>query len=386
MASYLVCSPGASYATGDVFTGLVGGLRRLGHRVDVYDLEHRITIAGVALKTVWGWHKKRGGPLAGVRPGAADIVHEACIGLHHQYWRGPRDGSEGPYAAVLVMSGMYCHPDILATMHRAGVPVGLVLSESPYDVQKEYRVAKHADVCWTNERSSVQVLRYANPNAHYLPHAHDPEKHRLDAEADLDVAAHDVVFVGTGFEERIEVLEAVDWSGIGLGLYGSWGLLGSRHRLRRYVRGGVVTNQAAAALYRKAKIGLNLYRTSMGFGKGAPRVQGAESLNPRALELAACGVFTISDYRPEVAEVFGPVVPTFTDPAELGPLIRSWLSDDRGRRFIAKCLPSYVTDRTFDAMAAQVAGDLERVIPRPMDAASIESLSLAREYAAAGAP
>jgi glycosyltransferase involved in cell wall biosynthesis len=152
---------------------------------------------------------------------------------------------------------------------------------------------------------------------------------------------------------------------IDLGLYGSWGLLGSRHRLRKHVRGGVVTNQAAAALYRRAKIGLNLYRTSMGFGKGAPRVQGAESLNPRALELAACGVFTVSDYRPEVAEVFGPLVPTFTDPAELGPLLQRWLAADEGRRRLAAQLPSCVAARTFDAMAAQVAADLERVTAAP---------------------
>lgn len=359
----LLCvHPAAEYATGDVFSGLLGGLRRLGHRVDVYGLGHRITLAGSALKTAWRWHKKHGGPLAEVKPGPGDIVHAASVELHHQFWRGPHDDSSRPYDAVLIVSAMYLHPDIMVTLQRAGVPIGLLLTESPYDTQKEFRVARWADVCWTNERAAVQVLRFANPNTHYLPHAFDPEKHRPDTETDPDVAAHDVVFVGTGFEERIEILEAVDWDGIDLGLYGSWGLLGSRHRLRKYVRGGVVTNHGAVALYRKAKIGLNLYRTSMGFGKGAPRIWEAHSLNPRALELAACGVFTISDHRSEVQEVFGDAVPTFEAPEELRPLVRRWLVDGAGRERIAAQLPGLVANRTFDAMAAQVAADLGRIV------------------------
>lgn len=354
--------PGSEVATGDVFTGLVGGLRRLGHHVDVYALGHRITLAGVALKTVWRWHKQNGGPLAAIKPGVGDIVHEASTALVYQFFRGPA-GDTGPYDAVVVVTGMYLHPDILVVLKRAGVPVGLLLSESPYDMMKEFRVARLANVCWTNERASVQVLRYANPNTHYLSHAHDPEKHTPAVpEDEPDVPAHDVVFVGTAFEERIWALEAVDWSGIDLGLYGNWGLLGSRHRLRRHVRAGVVTNAMAAALYRRAKIGLNLYRSSMGYGRGTAHVLEAHSLNPRALELAACGVFTISDWRSEVAEVFGWHVPTFRAPGELEPLLRWWLADDGARAGVAALLPACVRGRTFDAMAAQVAADLERVL------------------------
>ena len=107
----------------------------------------------------------------------------------------------------------------------------------------------------------------------------------------------------------------------------------------------------------------------MGFAKDAPRVTDADSLNPRALELAACGVFTVSDFRREVREVFGDLVPTFADPKDLGPLIRKWLADDAGRRTVAAQLPGCVADRTFDQMAAQVAGDLERAVGRRAPAA-----------------
>ena len=58
------------------------------------------------------------------------------------------------------------------------------------------------------------------PNTHYLPVGYDPAQHgpQMNGEA----PAHDVVFVGTGFESRVALLSQVDWSGIDLGLYGAW--------------------------------------------------------------------------------------------------------------------------------------------------------------------
>jgi hypothetical protein len=173
------------------------------------------------------------------------------------------------------------------------------------------------------------------------------------------------VFIGTGFAERIDTLAAVDWAGLGidLGLYGTWELLGSRHRLRRFVRGGVVPNAEAMALCKAAKITLNLYRTSRGFGRQAPRIEAADSLNPRALELAASGVFSLSDWRPEVEETFGvgegALVPTFRTPKpNWKRSCARWLPEAAGRQEIAARLPACVAGRTYDAMAQQIVMQL----------------------------
>src|SRR5207245_643231 len=91
--------------------------------------------------------------------------------------------------------------------------------------------------------------------------------------------------------------------------------------LRQYVHEGIVPNELAAALYRQAKIGLNLYRSSRDFDSGT-RITTAESLNPRALELAADGCFQISTWRAEVWEVFNHSVPTYEDARHLDWLIR----------------------------------------------------------------
>ena len=226
----------------------------------------------------------------------------------------------------------------------------------------QLRMAPFADICWVNERTSVERFRKVNPNTFYLAHACDPAKHYPKAKADENVPAHDVVFVGTGFQERIEILGAVDWSGIDFGLYGSWALLGSRHRLRRYIRGKMIDNDETAALYRRAKIGLNLYRQSMGFGRKAPRIEYAESLSPRAYELAACGRFYVSEHRAESEEVFGSLVPTFQSPDELAPLLRSWLKNDAAREIVSRRLAYTVKGHAWKDRAEQMIGDLNSVL------------------------
>jgi hypothetical protein len=247
---------------------------------------------------------------------------------------------------------MFLHPDIIILMKRAGLRVVVLFTESPYDQERELTIAKLVDGCWTSERTSVDAFA-AVTKAGYLPHAWHPERHRpAFLHGDADVPSHDVVFVGTGFHERIAWLDAIDWTGIDLGLYGNWQHLGSRNVLRAYVRDGVVDNAKAAALYRRAKVGLNLYRTA----------DAAESLSPRAYELARCGAFHLSTFRAEVPEVFGALVPTFTAPAEASALIRQWMADPEGRARVQEQLPACVAESSWVQRSTRVIGDLQMLL------------------------
>jgi spore maturation protein CgeB len=265
---------------------------------------------------------------------------------------------------------MFLHPDIFVMMKRAHLKVFVLFTETPYDIEKELVVAKLVDGCWTNERSSVGTFQAVNEHSGYLPHAWHPERHQVGSQpGDEDVAAHDVVFVGSAFRERVDWLNAIDWTGIDLGLYGSWESLSSRHRLREFVKGNQIDNATTAALYRRAKIGLNLYRTSVGFGKNTPHITHAESLNPRAYELAACGAFHLSTHRAEVAEVFGHRVPTFTtsdnsfhQAHDASTLIRAWLHDDSNRMALASQLPACVAESSWRTRATTVIGDLQTLL------------------------
>jgi spore maturation protein CgeB len=359
---FFVVHPGADTSTSDVFDGLTGALKRAGHEVLVYQLSGLIDHAGSWLTHLYKRRRKAlrdaedaQGLAELPRPTPADVIYQAVSGVFERVIRYQPD-------VVLAVSAMWFPPDAIILLRRLGVPVATVLTESPYEDAAQEKVAALSSIVWTNERESLAPLRLANPLTFYLPHAFDPDRHQtttVEGE-ETDLPAHDVVFVGTGFEERVEVLQDVDWSGIDLGLYGNWQLLGSRSKLRQYVRDGNVPNTVAAALYRRAKIGLNLHRSSMGFGRHAPHIESASSLNPRAYELAATGSFYLSDERAEGQELFGDLVPTFTSPRELQDLVRRYLADDAARAALAARLPAAIAGQTFDARAAQIVSDLRR--------------------------
>jgi spore maturation protein CgeB len=336
--------PGSSVSTSDVHNGLIAGLRADGHQVWEYALDGRIESTAQWLTANWR-RKKKQGPA----PTPAEILKFAGEPLVARALAIMPD-------VVIVVSAMYLHPDILVLLRRAGIRVAILFTESPYDDERQARLVPWADVCWTNERTSAAAM-----GIRYLPHAWAPDVHQPACDEDADVPAHDVVFVGTGFQERIDLLSRMTFGALDVGIYGTWNLIGPRSHLRSYLRGGYVSNAKAAALYRRAKIGLNLYRQSMGFGKDAPRITHAESLNPRAYELAATGCFTISDARAEVAEVFGDLVPTFETPDQASELLQQWAHDDRGRAAVAAQLPSAVATATWHTRAQHVIRDLAAV-------------------------
>ena len=352
----LLVGSGASWSTADVEEGIVHGLKANGAEVIRYRLDGRIMGAHKWLYNAWRLKKKSQPDFP--KPTQADVLYQAGMGALERALRHQVD-------AVIAVSGMFLHPDVLVLMKRAGLTVTVLFTESPYDLEQELKMSQLVHGVWTNERTSVPAFRSVQPNAWYLPHAWHPERHKPGLQpGDEAVRAHDVVFVGSAFRERVEWFHAIDWTGIDLGLYGNWDCLAPRDRLRKYLIAKETDNRVSAALYRRAKIGLNLYRQSKGFGNHAPLKAAAlaQSLSPRAYELAACGAFHLSEYRAEVAEVFGTSVPTFASPTEAAALIRSWLVDDTGRAAIAASLPAVVAESSWVHRARQVMSDLTALV------------------------
>ncbi len=349
----IVAHPGASFATADVFWGLFHGLKY--HDVEVFPYRFDQRLAAARASLYWEWRTKKRHQPDLPQPNAADLSYGAGIGLIEMALRQQAD-------VVIVVSAMLLHPDVLIRLKQAHLRVVVLFTESPYDHEQEMKVARLVDGGWTNERCVVGEFRKVNPCFGYLPHGFDPIVHRTDTPIDESVPAHDVVFVGTGFRERYRWFNSIDWTGINLGLYGSWDKKLLNKQVRPMVRGGIVDNARAALLYRRAKIGLNLYRTSKGWGADAPQIAHAESVNPRAYELAATGTFFLSDYRSESREVFGDLVPMFRSPIEAAGLIRQWLADDAGRAHIAAALPASIAEASWIARTTTVLGDLQQLL------------------------
>jgi len=354
----LLVHPGASWSTADVYDGLKCGLEHHGVEVEEYRLDLRFEASYSAVMALWRTKRKRQPELE--MPNQIDVEYHASVGVLEMSMRLRVD-------VVLVVSGMLLHPDVILMLKEAGRKVVILFTETPYDIEKELGRAGLVDGCWTCERSSLSAFRAVNPHSGYLPHAWHPEKHYVAPQEGLaDLPSHDVVFVGSAFAERVEWFNSIDWTGIDLGLYGIWTNLKGMRRLkpqvRLCVRSESIPNYMTAALYRRAKIGLNLYRTSKGFGQHVEKITHAESLSPRAYELAACGAFHLSEYRAEVPEVFGECVPTFKTPAEASDQMRYWLTQPVKRRALAAQLPACVAEMSWIDRAKTVLGDLQTVL------------------------
>lgn len=354
----LVIHPGASWSTHDVYEGLTFGLRAHGVEVFTYRLDTQLDASQKSLYWLWRTRKRSVPDLP--KPNGADVLHHAGICALDSALDRQVD-------VILVVSAMYIHPSLIVKWKRAGLRVVVLFTESPYDLEQEHAIAALVDGCWTNERTAVAGFRAVNPRTGYLPHAWHPETHTTAGPIPADVPAHDVVFVGSGFKARAQWFNSIDWTGINLGLYGTWDKVGLAPALQACVQPLVVTNQYAAWLYRRAKMGLNLYRRSRGFGlDGPPLTHVAESLNPRAYELAALGVFHLSDARAEVEERFGDLVPTFTTAGEAAVLIRHYLTDNDERVRLAAALPATVAEASWVQRSRDVIGDLRRLLfPAP---------------------
>jgi len=354
----LLAHPGASWSTADVFDGLNYGLQQLGVEVQHYRLDTRLEASANALHALWRKRKKAQPDLP--KPNNVDIVYHAGVGIVEAALRWQPD-------VVLIVSAMFLHPDVVLMLKRARQRVCVLFTESPYDHAEELKIAAMVDGCWTNERACLPDFRAVNPRSGYLAHGWHPLKHGPHPlDLGVGVRAHDVVFVGSFFPERVEFFNAIDWTGIDLGIYGTWKGLGLKKQVRACCYGDQIENVYASALYRAAKIGLNLYRTRGSKRLPLTHADGRrlvpESLSPRAYELAACGAFSISEARAEVSEVFGERVPTFSTAAEASVLMRTWLQDDSGRRQMAAELPACVAEASWVERAKTVAGDLQRLM------------------------
>lgn len=245
---------------------------------------------------------------------------------------------------VFIVSGMALHPDAIWMLRRIGIPAAVLFTESPYndEQQREFHAVYPEMLCFTTERTS------AHHGWQYLPHAYDPHIHApAPAEPEWDV-----LLIGTLWRERIALLERVNWTGIRAKFIGTWVAppLPQDSPAGLHYEEGCVHNYEAPKYYGRAHICLNPYRDG----------DGAESLNPRAYELAACGAFQLSSFRAELRDVFGDGAVGVYAPETLDGEIRHWLADAEARRWCAAEAQRRVQAHTFDARLETLLGALER--------------------------
>ncbi len=230
--------------------------------------------------------------------------------------------------AVIIVSPQYMPMTIVQMLRKAGKKTIGYFTECPYeDTGLAPQQAAFFDYVFVNDRNSVQLFRSFCEKVFYLPHSFDPALHYP---AEQPPQSERVIFIGTGYKNRMEFLTAVDWSGIDLELYGIW-WLDKRRKLFKYLRGEVLENENVSALYRDSAANISIHRVTR---DGVRDIDDGEaySAGPRTWELAACGAFQVSDYRQEIADIFGDAVPFYKTPKELEALLRRAVADPGWRQ------------------------------------------------------
>lgn len=334
----LVIHSGHPFSTADVFDGLCAGLRANGVEVVEYRLDRTLQMAEALLKAA----EKDDVP-PHLRPDVFDLAAAGIPGhaLFHDV----------DYA--ITVTGIYLPWTVPVALKAAGITTALLCTESPYETtERERWTAKPYNVVFTNERKAIPLFT-ENRQVHYLAHAYNPDTHR-PGDPDPDKQT-DVCFIGTGFPERRELLEGVRWGDIRATVLGTlWDGTNSMEALSQRL----VANADAAAWYRSATINLNHHRTSSFYGTDTHIPAGtAESLGPRAYEIAACGGFQLCDNsRPEARDVFGGTLPTYRsgDSGDVERQVRYWLRHTGRREALATAQREAVQGHTWNARAHQV--------------------------------
>lgn len=311
-----VIHPGASFSTHDVYVGVCAGLRA--HGIEV--IEGRID-------TIMQWYEMA------LRLLIAASAHDARVLTHNEFGVQRRASAhitqhilETWPDLVLSVSGHNYHLRDVEILHRVGIKIACILTESPYFLELEQRMAGVYKRVFTNERAVLESFRSVTPTAWYLPAAFNTEVHTPGAPDPSK--SHDVFFVGSWFEERRRLLERLQQSGIDLQWLG--------HDLTDQPK-AIIDNATAAAYYRSACVSLNIHR--------ADPTAYAESLNPRAYEIAACGGFQLmDDSRAERFDVFGDDVPTFRagNADDLVRQTRYWMTHPDQRDRVAQAMHAAV--------------------------------------------
>jgi len=334
----VVVAPGHGFSTLNVYEGLCAGLRANGCEVFEYPLHQTFE----TMELLVGAAKEMNIAPPGGYP---DPLMLGTMGI-------PGYAMAKRAEWVIFVHGLNVPESIPETFRRGGYRTAILCTESPYETPlREAIAAQFYDTVLTCDRAAVGFFTNNRPErVHYLAHAWHPDRHTPDGPR---AEPCDVFFAGTRYPERDALLGGVDWTGIDF-----------RDRTLDYTRqtlaealGQVTDNTVVASYYRSARISLNQHRTSTQIGGDdalhiTPGM--AESLNPRAYEVPACGGFLISDARAEIWDVFSDSVPVYHDSASLEALIRYFLAHPAERDALAARQHAAVQSHSWTQRARQL--------------------------------
>jgi hypothetical protein len=323
----LVVNPGPNFSVADVARGWARGLADLGVQVRTFELDKLLDYFAYAYTDRNGEIVKAHTETEAIQL-AAGQIKAAC----YDWWPD----------LVLVVSGFFMYPQLVDIMRDRHRHVVLLCTESPYEDEAQLQKAAWYDGVVLNDPTNLDAFaEVCDGPALYAPHAYDPAVHyRAPAKRHADVS-----WIGTCYPSRARFLEQVDWSGLDVSFGGNF--KDAPESLLRFVGHEpeeCVDNDVTAEVYRGSLASFNIYRAETN-GQLSDSADGY-SMGPREVEMARCGLFFCRQSRPESDEVF-PMLPTFSDPQELGDQLRWAIANPEARMMAVERAFAAVEDRTF---------------------------------------
>jgi hypothetical protein len=323
----LVVNPGPNFSVADVARGWARGLADLGVDVRTFELDKLLDYFAYAYTDRNGEIVKAHTEAEAIQL-AAGQIKAAC----YDWWPD----------LVLVVSGFFMYPQLIDIMRDRHRHVVLLCTESPYEDEAQLQKTAWYDGVVLNDPTNLHAFaEVCDGPALYAPHAYDPAVHyRAPAKRHADVS-----WIGTCYPSRARFLEQVDWSGLDVSFGGNF--KDAPESLLRFVGHEpeeCVDNDVTAEVYRGSLASFNIYRAETN-GQLSDSADGW-AMGPREVEMARCGLWFARQSRPESDEVF-PMLPTFSDPQELGDQLRWAIANPEARMMAVERAFAAVEDRTF---------------------------------------
>lgn len=246
--------------------------------------------------------------------------------------------------AVLVMNGLHVFPpdhlEQIQAIRQLGILTAIWFVDDPYVTSETPAIGLNYDVVLTHERHCVPLYVSAGcRNVYHLPLAVHPQMFKP-----MHVSPEyrsDVCFIGMAFWNRVRLFndladylknKRVFLAG------GLWERLPRYAELQPFIHNGWIPVPETTKYYNGAKIVINIHRTTEAGQDNRNSLNwGAESINPRTYEIAACGALQLTDYRPELPERYevGREIAAFHSSDELIALIDHYLNHEEERRQMA---------------------------------------------------
>jgi hypothetical protein len=323
----LVVNPGPNFSVADVARGWARGLADLGVQVRTFELDKLLDYFAYAYTDRNGEIVKAHTETEAIQL-AAGQIKAAC----YDWWPD----------LVIVVSGFFMYPQLVDIMRDRHRHVVLLCTESPYEDEAQLQKAAWYDGVVLNDPTNLDAFaEVCDGPALYAPHAYDAAVHyRAPAKHHADVS-----WIGTCYPSRAAFLEQVDWSGLDVSFGGNF--KDAPESLLRFVGHEpeeCVDNDVTAEVYRGSLASFNIYRAETN-GQLSDSADGY-SMGPREVEMARCGLWFARQSRPESDEVF-PMLPTFSDPQELGDQLRWAIANPEARMMAVERAFAAVEGRTF---------------------------------------